>query len=127
MLRALRSLAYLLPQMIEAARRGPRTVAYPFGPAVIPAGCRGVVRMHRDLCRGCGLCVRDCPAYALELELGPTRGQYRLLYYPHRCAYCGQCELSCTFGALYHDNSFVGGVETLDDLLTVLKSTCDEA
>ncbi|MBN2405727.1 MAG: 4Fe-4S dicluster domain-containing protein [Coriobacteriia bacterium] len=124
---ALRSLAYLLPQVLNAVWRGPQTVAYPFQPAEIPEGYRGVVRIRGDLCRGCGLCVRDCPAFALELERGPTRDQYRLLYYPHRCAYCGQCELSCTFGALYHDTTFVGGVETLDDLVTVLKSTVDGA
>ena len=125
MIRALRSVAYLLPQIVNALRRGPQTVAYPFGPAEIPSGYRGLVRCHEERCRGCGLCVRDCPAFALELERGQTRGEFRLLYYPHRCAYCGQCEMSCTFGALYHDNSFVGGVEALEPLVTVLKVTDD--
>mgnify|MGYP000899324308 CR=1 FL=1 len=127
MIRALRSLAYLLPQVLDAVRRGPSTVGYPFVAAEIPQGYRGIVRIREDLCRGCGLCVRDCPAAALELERGETRGAYRLLYYPHRCAYCGQCELSCTFGALYHDNSYIGGVFSLVDLVTVLKSTCAES
>ncbi len=116
---AFRSIACLVPQVFRALFRGPQTVAFPFGRANIPEGYRGRLRIHADQCRGCGLCVRDCPASALELQR-EGRGRFRLLYYPHRCAYCGQCELSCTSEALYHDNSFVGGVASLDELVTVM-------
>ena len=55
----------LLRQLWRTLRGGPLTVKYPFGPAELPAGYRGRIEIHADACRGCGLCVRDCPAFAL--------------------------------------------------------------
>ncbi len=102
----LRSLAYLLPQLWRALLRGPSTVKYPFAPAELPDGYRGRVVIREENCRGCGMCVRDCPAFALELER-TDRETYRLIYHPERCAYCGQCELSCNFKAITLLNEFV--------------------
>ncbi|MFN2108678.1 MAG: 4Fe-4S dicluster domain-containing protein [Anaerolineae bacterium] len=115
----LRSLAYLLPQLWRVLKQGPRTVKYPFGPAELPEGFRGRVVIRAENCRGCGLCVRDCPAFALELER-EGRNAYRLIYHPERCAYCGQCELSCNFGAIFLSNEFVPGEPGRDELSVVL-------
>ena len=115
----LRSLAYLLPQIWRALKKGPRTVKYPFGPAELPEGYRGRVVIRAENCRGCSMCVRDCPASALELERN-GRDAYRLIYHPERCAYCGQCELSCNFDAIYMTNEFVPGEPERDALSVVL-------
>lgn len=115
----LRSLAYLLPQLWRVLKQGPRTVKYPFGPAELPAGYRGRVVVHEENCRGCSMCVRDCPAFALELERN-GRDAYRLIYHPERCAYCGQCELSCNFDAIHLSNEFVPGEPDRGDLSVVL-------
>ncbi|MFW6135390.1 MAG: 4Fe-4S binding protein [Chloroflexota bacterium] len=95
----LRSLLYLLPQLWETLLEKVATVAYPFGPAEQPSNIRGRVAIEPDLCRGCGTCVRDCPAFGLELER-EGRDEFRLIYYPDRCIYCGQCEESCRFDAI---------------------------
>jgi formate hydrogenlyase subunit 6/NADH:ubiquinone oxidoreductase subunit I len=117
---SLRSLIYLLPQVWRAVIRGPRTVRYPFAPAELPPGYRGrVVMADPDRCRGCGLCARDCPAFALELEREDRR-HYRLIYHPDRCAYCGQCEVSCVHGAIACENDFVPGTPDRETLTTVL-------
>jgi formate hydrogenlyase subunit 6/NADH:ubiquinone oxidoreductase subunit I len=63
--------------------------------------------------------VRDCPAFALELERH-GRKSFRLLYHPDRCAYCGQCELSCHSGAIHQSNDFVRGTDKLSGLAVVL-------
>ncbi len=120
-----RSLVYLLPQIWRALIHGPRTVGYPFAPAKLPSGYRGRVVIDADRCRGCSLCVRDCPAMALELHR-ESREVYRLIYHPDRCAYCGQCELSCNFGAIKLDNQFVPGTpqrETLEKVLVDKKAS----
>ncbi len=119
MLKYVRSVAYLLPQIWRTLVRGPRTVRYPFAPADLPSGYRGRVRIRPEACLGCGLCVRDCPAFALELER-EDRHTFRLIYHPDRCAYCGQCEVSCVAGAIYLDNGFVPGTPHRDVLTQVL-------
>ena len=79
------------------------------------------------LCTGCGLCVRDCPAFALELEHGSSaqsaskgREKFRLIHYHDRCAYCGQCEASCRFGAIVLNNDFVPASPSRDELRQVM-------
>jgi formate hydrogenlyase subunit 6/NADH:ubiquinone oxidoreductase subunit I len=115
----LRSMIYMLPQIVRALRAPRFTVRFPFAEAEIPEGYRGLVRVRADLCRGCSLCVRDCPAFALEL-LREDKQTFQLIYYPERCAYCGQCELSCNFGAIYQQNELAPSTLKLSDLRTVL-------
>ncbi len=103
-----RSFLYMLPQIWRVLARKPETVSYPFGPMELPPGFRGHVTVNAEKCRGCSLCVRDCPADALALEKD-SRKQYRLIYHPDRCAYCGQCELSCAFDAIHMTSDFVRG------------------
>lgn len=102
---SLRSLLYLLPKLWETLCRRVATVAFPFGPAEVPANFRGRVTIEPDLCRGCGVCARDCPAFALELEK-EGRDEFRLIYHPHRCIFCGQCEESCRFDTIRLTNEF---------------------
>ncbi|MCD6285136.1 MAG: 4Fe-4S binding protein [Anaerolineae bacterium] len=119
LLENLKTLAYLLPQLGRALVTRPETVRFPFAPPVIPKGYRGRVEIHPEKCHGCGLCVRDCPAFALELQREELN-TFKLIYYPERCAYCGQCEVSCTFGAIYQTNEFVHGTDDLAQLVVTL-------
>jgi formate hydrogenlyase subunit 6/NADH:ubiquinone oxidoreductase subunit I len=105
-MRLLRSLLYLLPQLWATLCEGPSTVDFPFAPSEVPSNFRGRVTIEPDLCRGCGVCVRDCPAFALELEK-EGRERFRLIYHPRRCVFCGQCEETCRFGAIWQTNEFV--------------------
>jgi formate hydrogenlyase subunit 6/NADH:ubiquinone oxidoreductase subunit I len=95
----LRSLFSLVPQLWHTLRSRPITVRYPFEPLNLPPSFRGRVVSVPENCRGCGLCVRDCPANALILERIGEKG-FRLIYYPDRCAYCGQCEDNCRHAAI---------------------------
>lgn len=58
---------------------------------------RAKVIVHRDLCKGCGLCVQACPQHLLEIQQGEIN---RLGYYPVRfaaesCSGCGVCFHAC--------------------------------
>jgi formate hydrogenlyase subunit 6/NADH:ubiquinone oxidoreductase subunit I len=103
---SLRSLLYMLPRLWDTLCERVSTVAYPFGPSDVPPNFRGRVRLEADLCRGCGACVRDCPAFALEVEK-ESRDAFLLTYYPRRCIFCGQCEESCRLDAIHLTNEFV--------------------
>lgn len=110
---------YMLPQILRTLANGPSTVSFPFGPLDLPESYRGRVEIDADKCRGCSLCVRDCPANALELRR-ESRDVFQLVYHPDRCAYCGQCELSCNFGAIRLSNSFTTATTDPSTLTTVL-------
>jgi len=115
----LHSLVYLLPELWRTLFTRRATVRYPFAPLELPLYFRGKVTIEPALCTGCGLCVRDCPAFALELER-ESREDFRLIHYRDRCAYCGQCEASCRFGAIVLVNEFVKATPRRDTLTQVL-------
>ena len=101
----LRSFFYLLPNIVQAFFLKPETINYPGAPAEITHGFRGSVRANAHQCIGCSLCVRDCPAQALELKR-ESKDCFRLIHYRDRCTYCGQCELSCRYDAIFLDSDY---------------------
>ena len=119
MLSRLRSLIYLLPQLGRTLLSRRSTVRFPFGPLELPSYFRGRVVVDEEKCKGCGACVRDCPGDGLELER-ESREAFRLVHYPDRCAYCGQCELSCRSGAIHQTNAFVSATHARKELVEVL-------
>ena len=96
----------LLSAILDAFIKPHETVDYPFGHLDLAKGFRGAIVFDTDKCIGCGLCVRDCPADALEMDK-KSREEYKLIHYPARCAYCGQCEDNCMHGAISHSNKLV--------------------
>jgi len=78
--------------------------------------------------------VRDCPAFALELEresdapnkaeglaLSKAEGSkgregFRLIHYHDRCAYCGQCQDVCRQGAIRLTSEYVPAAADRDAL-----------
>ena len=114
-----RSFTYMLPQLWRALFTRPITVRYPFVPLALPPHFRGRIVVDAKQCRGCGLCARDCPASALVLER-ENRDVYRLVHFPDRCAYCGQCETSCTFGAIKQTNEFVPATSKRQTLVEIM-------
>lgn len=102
----MRSFFYLLPNILSVFFSKAETENYPIEKNHLPERFRGSVRINADNCVGCSLCVLDCPANALELEKD-SKTQFRLKHFRDRCTYCGQCEQSCRFDAIYMHNAYI--------------------
>ena len=112
--------------IIDAFRDEPETISFPFSPLKLPKGYRGnIVMLDPENCSGCGLCVRDCPAQALEL-IKDSRTEFQLVYYPARCAYCGECVESCRNQAITHTNQLAESTSTPNASVIVLINTIDQ-
>jgi len=49
------------------------------------------LRINREWCKGCGICVKFCPVEVLELDNMDKAACLR----PDTCICCGMCELRC--------------------------------
>jgi NAD(P)H-quinone oxidoreductase subunit I len=77
------------------------TQLYPVERISPPERYRGVLSYDPSTCSGCSLCVKDCPADAIELViLHRAAKQYVFKYRKDRCIYCGQCVVSCKMNCL---------------------------
>lgn len=79
----------------------PVTQTFPYTPSVPPKRLRGALHWDPTDCTGCALCVKDCPADALELTtIDRKEKRFVLGYHVDRCTFCEQCVVSCRFNCL---------------------------
>jgi NAD-dependent dihydropyrimidine dehydrogenase PreA subunit len=57
----------------------------------------GRVEVQSDRCKGCGICVENCPTHSLELGTGLNILGYHPVEYREDsgCTGCGVCFFSC--------------------------------
>ena len=87
-------LGALIPESIRQLFSKAATNMYPAVPFPTPEGFRGKLIADNSICIGCKLCVRDCPAQAIEVVKTGEK-QFKIVFYFDRCIYCGQCAESC--------------------------------
>ena len=72
-------------------------------PVPVPPGFRGKIAYERDKCIGCQLCVKICPARAIEFL--PEEKKIRI--FVARCCFCSQCNDVCPVGCLSMTDEFL--------------------
>lgn len=83
----------------------PVTELYPSERRPTPERLRGKLVYDPDRCAGCKICVRDCPANALELcVVDKSAKRFVLRFRSDRCTFCAQCVFSCNFDAVTLSN-----------------------
>ena len=96
----------LLGNMLHSLFIRPATHRYPQVRTVVSDRLRGRLVWTSIGCTGCSLCVKDCPAYALQLiDVDRASKRFKMRYHVDRCTFCGQCVQSCRFNCieLVHD------------------------
>jgi NAD(P)H-quinone oxidoreductase subunit I len=87
---------YLPPSVTKYLEKVGKGEATLNPPIPIPPKFRGKISYDRDGCIGCGLCVRICPANAIEL----IKETKRIRIWVDQCIFCSQCTDICPKGGL---------------------------
>lgn len=91
-------LAPMIEDVVESFFKKPATQIYPVERTDPPTNLRGKLSFDPSVCTGCNLCVKDCPAHAIELTtLDRAAKRFVMTYHIDRCIYCGQCMTGCKF------------------------------
>jgi formate hydrogenlyase subunit 6/NADH:ubiquinone oxidoreductase subunit I len=99
-------LGTMLGDVTNSFFRKPVTEKYPFERREAPERYRGHLDWEKESCTGCGLCVMDCPAAAIELLMIDKKAKrFVLRYHVDRCTFCAQCVYSCRQGSLKLSNN----------------------
>ncbi len=90
----------ILPEAVRMLWKKPATVKYPVEKVAMPENFRGKIKFNSQTCIGCKICMRDCPAKAVEISPTDKEKVFKAKFYLDRCIYCAQCVDSCPRKAL---------------------------
>lgn len=91
----------MIRDTLKSLIQHPVTQQYPAERIPAPDTLRGMLHYTPEGCTGCQLCVKDCPAQAIELmTIDRAAKRFVMTYHTDRCTFCGQCVVNCRFDCL---------------------------
>lgn len=91
----------MLRDALQSILKKPATGDYPAARPIAPERLRGRLHWDPSRCSGCRLCIKDCPANAIELiDIDRKNKRFVMRYHIDRCTYCAQCVVNCRFDCL---------------------------
>ena len=91
----------MLGDVVKSFFHKPVTEQYPFVRTEAPVNFRGKLIWDPEKCTGCQLCIKDCPANAIELiVLDKVNKKFVMRYNIDRCTFCAQCVVNCRFNCI---------------------------
>ncbi|OJU09132.1 MAG: hypothetical protein BGN88_08210 [Clostridiales bacterium 43-6] len=104
----------ILPVALKTLFTKPSTEAYPYVKKLVEDDFRGKLEFNCDVCIGCNICTRVCPAKAITIEkVEGEEKKFKAIVHLDRCIYCAQCVDSCPKKALKTTQAFeLAGFET---------------
>lgn len=91
----------MVTDVVRSFFQKPVTQKYPFERTAAPDRFRGKLVWDLSKCTGCQLCIKDCPADALELiTIDRATKRFVMRFHSDRCTYCAQCVVNCRFKCL---------------------------
>lgn len=91
----------MINDLVRSAFRRPVTELYPVERRPPVNQFRGMLHWNPEACTGCGLCVKDCPAEAIDLiTIDKASKQFVFRFHADRCTFCGQCAYNCRFDCI---------------------------
>mgnify|MGYP000322707423 FL=1 len=91
----------MLRDTLQSILKKPATDGYPATRPTAPERLRGRLYWDPSRCSGCRLCIKDCPANAIELiDIDRKNKRFVMRYHIDRCTYCAQCVVNCRFDCL---------------------------
>ena len=95
----------MLNDLLRSTFIRPVTKCYPAERRPTVDSFRGMLHWNPDTCTGCALCVKDCPAEAIELiTIDKTTKRFVMRFHIDRCTFCGQCVYNCRFDCIHLEN-----------------------
>lgn len=77
-----------------------------------------MLKVRRELCLGCGLCVQNCPQGAIYLFWGQAQID------PNKCSSCGLCLQICPQGAI-KEGIAISPQALIGEIQSMRKQTAD--
>ncbi len=72
-------------------------------PVELPDAFRGKIVYEKEKCTGCKLCIRVCPAKAIDFK----EEEKKIRIYVGRCIFCSQCNDVCPVQCLHMSQEFL--------------------